>query len=421
MKPALWLALLLVADNATEAAVRFKRGVELYQHGRVREALEQFMVSYRLSPNPNLAFNIGTCFEELKSHDAAFSAYSEYLSFDLSEEEETEGKEALARIIPKVARLTVRSEPPGAAIYLDRETLGQYGTAPRTFAAPPGEHEVILRLTGWVTATRTVELVRGEEVDLSIVLKPRTGMVHVSSTPPGAEVRLTDQDGPRLGETPATIELPIGTRQLHLRLGGHADEVRTVDVQPDETARVLVTHRPLPPRTGRLRILTNVPSALITVDGKEIGFSPLVLELTEGSHQVRVHQPGYRSWSDRIAIRVGRPLAAEVTLEPEHQEVGRGPLPWALLGTTAVAGLAGLGLSIAALERGADYEAEPGLQLLDQTRSLNVAADVMWGVALLGGAATLASFLFGEARVERSSSATVVAAEDLAEPRARTP
>lgn len=416
MKPALLLAVLLIADNATEAGVRFKRGVELYQAGRVREALEQFMVSYRLSPNPNLAFNIGTCFEELKSHDAAFSAYSEYLSFDLSPKERAEGREALDRIIPKVARITVRSKPKGAAIYLDRETLGQYGTTPRTFAAPPGDHEVILRLDGWVTATRAVELIRGEEIDVALTLERRTGVVRVSSDPPGSEVRLRDREGEILGETPATLELPIGSRQLHLHLDGHADEIRRVEVRADETARLFVAHRPLPPKKGRLRILTNIPSALITVDDREVGFSPLVLELAEGEHRIQVHQPGYRTWSDRVSIRVGRPLAAEVTLEPKQQEVGRGPWPWALLAGSAVAGIAGLGLSITALQRRADFEAEPGLRLLDQTKALNVAADVMWAVTLVGGAATVAAFLFGEDRLERDSKASIMTASELVEP-----
>jgi hypothetical protein len=416
VKIALLVALVLISDNATEAGVRFKRGLELYQQGRVRDALEQFLVSYRLSANPNLAFNIGTCFEELKNYDAAFSAYSEYLDFELTAEERAEGETALARIIPEVARISIESDPPGAAIYLDRKNLGQYGSTPRIFAAPAGEHEVILTLAGHLPTSQAVTLVRGREARISIRLEKQKGMVEIVSEPPGAEVRLADQDGALLGVTPGSFTLPIGDRQLRLHVAGHADELRTVEIRAGETAKVFVAHRPLPPMTGQLRILTNIPSALISVDGREVGFSPLVLDLPVGDHGVTVHQPGYRPWTQVVSIANDQPLAAEVTLEPRQQEVGRGPWPWVLLTTTAAAVVVALGLSIEALRSGNAFEVDPTPRRFDRTRALNIAADVMWGTALLGGAATAATFFFGEDAEERDSSGTVVEVKRLAAP-----
>jgi hypothetical protein len=417
VKIAILVALLAISDNATEAGVRFKRGLELYQQGRVRDALEQFLVSYRLSANPNLAFNIGTCFEELKNYDAAFSAYSEYLEFELTPEEQSEGELAMARIIPEVARISIETDPPGAAIYLDRKNLGQYGNTPRTFAAPAGAHEVILTLPGHLPASRSVVLVRGQATRLSLVMAQQRGTVEVSSDPAGAEIRLGDAGGELLGTTPASIELPIGARQLHLHAEGHADETRSVEVRVDQKARLFVAHRPLPPETGQLRILTNVPSALISVDGREVGFSPLVLDLPVGDHGVTVHQPGYRAWTQVVSIASDRPLAAEVTLEPKQQEVGRGPWPWVLLTTTAVAVVVALGLSIEALRSGDAFDAEPTPQHFDRTRTLNIAADVMWGTALLGGTASAATFFFGEESEERDSSGTIVEVQRLEAPR----
>jgi hypothetical protein len=327
------------------------------------------------------------------------------LTHELSVEERQQGEVALARILPKVARLSVTTRPAGAALYLDRKNLGQYGLTPRSIAAAPGKHTVILTLAGHRAVEREVEMVRGLETRVEVELFPLEGRVHVRSTPEGANVAL--DGGGVLGVTPVEVSLPIGPRRLLISRTGHEPALREVTIKETELASLEVSLTPLPPPRGRLRVLSNIPSALVSVDDKEAGFTPLLIDLEAGEHRVSVYQPGYRPLVQVAEIAADKILALEVTLEAEQQATGRGPWPWVLLTTSAASGVVGLGLGARALGVAGEYERNPTRELYESGRSLNVAADVMLGIAVLGGAATTALFLFGEDLEERDSSAKV--------------
>jgi len=399
----------VMADDAAEARIRFERGYELVQQGKLLEALDQYYVSNRLSPNPNAVFNIAACLETLERQEEAFGAYEEFLTHTLSDEDRAAGEQARARVLPKVARLTVETTPPGAAVYLDRKNLGQYGITPRTLAAPPGEHLLILELAGHHPTSSKVSLELGRETRAQATLRPLTGRVSVRTRPPGARIRLGDAGGRDLGTSPAELELAAGPRRLHLSVEGHDHVLQEVVVRPNETAVVdarLVAHRP---PTGRLRLLTNVAAALVVVDGAEAGFSPAVLDLAAGEHEVRVAKPGFLPWTGTVHVDPARPLAGEVTLAPEEQETGRGPWPWALLSATGAATLVAAGLGWLALVAADDYRSAPGydeaMSARDRAAGLNVVADVVWGVAGLGAVTTAVLFLVGEDVPVRRSAA----------------
>ena len=186
---------------------------------------------------------------------------------------------------------------------------------------------------------------------------------------------------------------------------------RDVRVRAGETSLLSATHVPLAARRGRVRVLSNIPGALIEVDGREAGFAPTVISEEEGMLRVTVHHPGYRPWQGQVQVEAKQPVALEVTLEPQRQEVGRGPWPWVLLSTSAVAAVAGAALSIrAGIVRGQyDDAAGAGLpqarNLFNEVNVLNRSADVMWGITLLGAGATIALFVFGEDASERDSKA----------------
>lgn len=67
-----------------------------------------------------------------------------------------------------------------------------------------------------------------------------------------------------------------------------------------------VAARPAPPATGKLRILTNPPSAAILVDGRRVGIGSVVdLRIPVGPRRVRVEAAGYQAWDTTIVIQAG--------------------------------------------------------------------------------------------------------------------
>jgi hypothetical protein len=64
--------------------------------------------------------------------------------------------------------------------------------------------------------------------------------------------------------------------------------------------------RPVPVATGKLRILTNPPSAEILVDGRRVGVGGVVdFRVPTGARRVRVQAAGYAPWDTTITVQTG--------------------------------------------------------------------------------------------------------------------
>lgn len=145
---ALALAFPARADNtADEADVAFSLGNAAYSKRDYEKALASYFLSYRLVPNRNVLFNIARCYEALDRFDEAYRYWNDlFVDPTLPADERKDVKQALARLAPRVALVTVTSTPPGADLYVDRKDLGSRGRTPQTFAVSPGAHTILLEL-----------------------------------------------------------------------------------------------------------------------------------------------------------------------------------------------------------------------------------------------------------------------------------
>ena len=114
-------------DVADEAQFHFSRGNQLYRQGRFDEALVELYASKRLVPNRNVKFNIARCLEQLKLYDEAFRAWSALADGNAPADERATIKAAIDKLRPQLALLQVTTDPPGAAIYINRRDLGALG------------------------------------------------------------------------------------------------------------------------------------------------------------------------------------------------------------------------------------------------------------------------------------------------------
>ena len=134
------------ADNlADEAELQFKLGAESYQKGDFTGALEHFLASNRLVPNRNVVFNIARTYEELHAAPDAYRYYVDALVGETRDDQKRRIEDALKRVAPQVAVLKVTTDPPGAAVYLDRRDLGARGNTPANLGLSAGRHKVIVR------------------------------------------------------------------------------------------------------------------------------------------------------------------------------------------------------------------------------------------------------------------------------------
>lgn len=307
----------LAHNTADEADVVFEVGNEAYARGHYVEALRSYFASYRLVPNRNVLFNIARCYEALTRYNEAYRYYNDLAQERLPEADEAEVRRALERLRPKVALVSVTTEPPGAEVLVDREDLGIRGLSPQTLALTPGQHKVMVRKEGYRPREETLSVMRGRSVSQAFTLELITGSVVLTGTPVGAEVR-ESPEGPVLVRVPGMLSLTPGRHVLHVRAPGHATAQVLVDVPTDGSVPLQVALRPQEKPTGRLIITANHDNAAVRVDGSPAGFTPTVVTLVEGEHTLEVESRDVRPVRQQVTVVANQDTKfhAELRYEP---------------------------------------------------------------------------------------------------------
>jgi outer membrane receptor for ferrienterochelin and colicins len=331
MKCALVLLLVMAAgseqgaDVADEAEFHFRRGLTFQRQGRFEDALSEFYASNRLVPNRNVQLNIASTLGRLQLYDEAFRAYSEVARQPLQPDERADVEQALAFLRPKLALVRVESTPPGATIFVGRRDLGALGTTPKTLALKPGRHRILLDLEGHRSSEVEVEVVRGREAVATGELPLIVGRLEIRGLPERAEVRREDT-GALLPAGPGKVmELPPGRLLLRAQAPGFLPAQLELEVVAEEL-RVLeipfVAEPPPPRRTGSLVVRANHDGAAVLVDGRQMGFTPAVIEgVDAGLRVVEVRYEGFEPYREEVELedREVQPLNAH--LRPKRLEV----------------------------------------------------------------------------------------------------
>jgi outer membrane receptor for ferrienterochelin and colicin len=298
-------------DVADEADTQFNLGAEEYQAGNFEVALSHFLASNRLARNKNVLFNIARCFEQLRRFPEAHRYYTRALEVETNAGAAASINQALARIADRVALLEIKTEPPGARIYLDRKDLGERGAAPQVMALPPRAYRVIAELDGYRDATsESVQLRIGSQRSLMLTLERIVGTLSIEGTP-GASVRLDADNSPEKCVTPCRVQASPGQHTLILAKPGVRTTRIPVSVQAEQVSSIAPE---LVADTGSLVISADERGAGIDVDGVAQGFTPAVLSLPVGPHRVAVRLRGFRPVQREVLIVADQQARLEVEL-----------------------------------------------------------------------------------------------------------
>jgi hypothetical protein len=178
------------------------------------------------------------------------------------------------------------SDPAGASVSVDGE---QRGTAPLTIAdLEPGPHQVVVQGLGR-THRRNVVVEAGATASLVFTNAPTGAESGWLAPKAGTPLHILER-GRLIGTTESDrLLLPVGSHNLEFvadALGFRAR--RTVTISAGQTTTVSVS---LPQAAVNLNA---VPWADVSIDGKEIGQTPIAnLMLPIGSHQVVFRHPQF--------------------------------------------------------------------------------------------------------------------------------
>ena len=153
-----------------------------------------------------------------------------------------------------------------------------------------------------------------EGARLELSLSPAFGLLQVSSTPAGAEVRL---DGERVGTTPWKVERKkSGSYELSLALDDYLGHRETIEVRDGQPTSVSAT---LEPNFGGLVVHSSPAGARVMLDGKDSGeLTPATFSTVKpGVTEVRLTLEGYGDVVQAAAVERRGTARLDLTLPPK--------------------------------------------------------------------------------------------------------
>jgi len=142
-----------------------------------------------------------------------------------------------------------------------------------------------------------------------------SGSMQFTSDPVGAEISI---DGASSGVTPLTLQNTPGSYQIIISREGFASHTQTVQVIAGGIVPVHAVLAEVP--SGTVTVTSTPPGAVVTIDGRERGPSPLSeFRLEVGDHLVEVSLPGYDPVSQTVTItrRRNSVMTAELLMSGE--------------------------------------------------------------------------------------------------------
>jgi hypothetical protein len=261
--------------NLSRARTEFARGTELVSSARWAEALAAFEQSDQLRPHAITKFNIGACLRAMGRYTNARIALAEALERTRAHKElpaalVKEANAFLLEIDQLVVQVDTTIAPADARIAVDGHPLtledpSSTDPRPRVVAgvAPPG------------AGTRA----------------PASSFVLILD--PGPHVFLLSRKG--FAAVAVRQSYPPGAKE-------------SLDLQLDR----------LP---ATLQVASNVPSAVVRVDGLDVGVAPVKLRRPAGEHQLEVRRDGYVTYRSEVLLRPGENVSMRAELARESQSL----------------------------------------------------------------------------------------------------
>jgi formylglycine-generating enzyme required for sulfatase activity len=123
-------------------------------------------------------------------------------------------------------------------------------------------------------------------------------------------------DGKEVGRTPISeLEVMAGRRDIEVRAENY--QVFHTELEIEGCAAVQALDLALAPGWSEVTIHSDPEGALVRIDGKNVGTTPLKIELLMGAHDLEVSADGFKAWRTHLAVTANQPQVLEtVRLQP---------------------------------------------------------------------------------------------------------
>ncbi len=176
----------------------------------------------------------------------------------------------------------------------------------------PGGYTLHAGKKGYLPLTEEIEIT-GEDSSYSFNLEKLPGLIDLTSDPGGVTVLV---DETPVGETPLqNIAIAAGNRIIRFEHGRYLPQERTVEIKGFGEKQSIQVE--LEPAWAVVALQTEPTGATLTVDGKELGTTPLELELIAGKRQLVFSKEKFSPLDIELTVKAGEELSPAVyPLEP---------------------------------------------------------------------------------------------------------
>ena len=208
-------------------------------------------------------------------------------------------------------QLTVSADITGdATVFLDGREIGPLNSVLENIE--PGEYRLSVESERYLPF-RDVVLIEGKAIHQThaVELQPAWANVSLSTDPPGANITV---DGNVVGQSPMTMEILQGEREIVAKLEGYKSWRRTMDVFAGD--KVELNRVTLDKADGLINVTSKPEAASITVNGNYYGQTPVELVLAPGQeYNLTFFKEGYQSAQRSVNVVSGREQNLDITLQ----------------------------------------------------------------------------------------------------------
>ena len=202
----------------------------------------------------------------------------------------------------------------GAYVFATNHSTGdvkQIGTIPlQNTELNAGAYSLRIQKTKYKDYLTTIQIEEGDTTTIRPVLEANFAQLTLA-VQNGAEIWL---DGNQLGTTSWTGTLELGEYTLEARQANHRSSYTQVVVSEQSVGKTIQLNNPKP-IYGTFEVSGSPADAMVYVDGKKAGTTPLVVNnVLVGAHKIRIEKEGYDIQEKSVQLAEGQETAVAYTL-----------------------------------------------------------------------------------------------------------
>ena len=194
--------------------------------------------------------------------------------------------------------LEVKANVDGALVFVDGEPLGE---TPLLEIIAAGRHDIVVSRDGFADWSNEIVLEPDSTAVVTAELKRLAAALEVRVDVADAVVYV---DGKQVGTGAVVMVDPVvaGTHRVDVKSPAYGDWAGNVTLSDGRVTPVKVSLRG---SLGAIQVSSTPPGALVTVDGSEVGVTPINVEpVKSGSHGIRLSLDGHADFFQAVVVMV---------------------------------------------------------------------------------------------------------------------